>query len=172
MDGLNTVQTYIYWNLHEPVQGQGYDFSGNKNWTQFVELAAEAGLFVVLRIGPFVASEWDYGELMDNRVPKLGQTKLICCRSDSPVVFWETGKKQKLGQRSYSAFPSHVKTGDELLCTYAVPRARILPYPDSKWRVVQDTSPSGSRVDLAVSSPRLSLVLWTLTSLTCSCVRL
>ncbi len=62
MDGLNTVQTYIYWNIHEPVQGQGYDFSGNKNWTRFVELAAEAGLFVVLRIGPFVASEWDYGE--------------------------------------------------------------------------------------------------------------
>ena len=62
LDGLNTVQTYIYWNLHEPVQGQTYDFTGNKNWTLFVEEAARAGLFVVLRIGPFVASEWDYGE--------------------------------------------------------------------------------------------------------------
>lgn len=61
LDGLNTVQTYLYWNLHEPVRGQMYDFSGNKNWTLFVEKAAEAGLFVVLRIGPFVGSEWDYG---------------------------------------------------------------------------------------------------------------
>ena len=61
-DGLNTVQTYIYWNIHEVKRGQEYDFSGNKNWTLFVEKAAEAGLFVTLRIGPFVASEWDYGE--------------------------------------------------------------------------------------------------------------
>ena len=60
-DGMNMVQTYIYWNLHETVRGQKYDFSGNKNWTLFVEKAAEAGLFVTLRIGPFVASEWDYG---------------------------------------------------------------------------------------------------------------
>ena len=62
LDGLNTVQTYIYWNLHQSERGGEYDFSGNKNWTLFVEKAAEAGLFVTLRIGPFVASEWDYGE--------------------------------------------------------------------------------------------------------------
>lgn len=61
LDGLNTVQTYIYWNLHQSEMGGGYDFSGNKNWTLFVEKAGQAGLFVVLRIGPFVASEWDYG---------------------------------------------------------------------------------------------------------------
>ena len=62
LDGLNMVQTYVYWNLHEPRQGQEYDFAGNKNWTLFVEEAAKAGLFVNLRIGPFVASEWDYGK--------------------------------------------------------------------------------------------------------------
>lgn len=60
LDGLNTVQTYIYWNLHQNEMGGGYDFTGNKNWTLFVEKAADAGLFVVLRIGPFVASEWDF----------------------------------------------------------------------------------------------------------------
>ena len=65
LDGLNMVQTYIYWNLHEPRQGQEYDFSGNKNWTLFVEEAAKAGLFVNLRIGPFVASEWDYGQFVN-----------------------------------------------------------------------------------------------------------
>lgn len=65
LDGLNTVQTYIYWNLHQSERGGEYDFSGNKNWTSFVEKAAEAGLFVTLRIGPFVGSEWDYGALLD-----------------------------------------------------------------------------------------------------------
>lgn len=61
LDGLNTVQTYIYWNLHQRENGGEYDFSGRKNWTLFVEKAAKTGLFVVLRIGPFVGSEWDYG---------------------------------------------------------------------------------------------------------------
>jgi hypothetical protein len=63
LDGLNAVQTYVYWNLHQSEMGGEYDFSGNKNWTLFVEKAAEAGLFVVLRIGPFVGSEWDYGAI-------------------------------------------------------------------------------------------------------------
>ena len=62
LDGLNTVQTYIYWNLHQSEMGGEYDFTGSKNWTLFVQRAAEAGLFVVLRIGPFVGSEWDYGK--------------------------------------------------------------------------------------------------------------
>ena len=60
-DGLNMVQTYMFWNLHEPVRGAPYDFSGNKNFLKFVEQAGKAGLFVTLRIGPFVAAEWDYG---------------------------------------------------------------------------------------------------------------
>lgn len=60
-DGLNTLQTYLFWNIHEPVRGQKYDMAGNKNWTRYVELAGQAGLFVNLRVGPFVAAEWDYG---------------------------------------------------------------------------------------------------------------
>ena len=61
-DGLNAVQTYLYWNLHQSEMGGKYDLSGNNDWLQFVQEARDAGLFVVLRIGPFVASEWDYGK--------------------------------------------------------------------------------------------------------------
>ena len=60
-DGLNVVQTYLYWNLHQSERGGEYDLEGNKDWVRFVKEAWEAGLFVVLRIGPFVGSEWDYG---------------------------------------------------------------------------------------------------------------
>ena len=60
-DGLNAVQTYLYWNLHQSEMGGKYDLTGNKDWIQFVREAKEVGLFVILRIGPFVASEWDYG---------------------------------------------------------------------------------------------------------------
>ena len=61
-DGLNAVQTYLYWNLHQSEMDGKYDISGNKDWLQFVQEARDAGLFVILRIGPFVASEWDYGK--------------------------------------------------------------------------------------------------------------
>ncbi|KAL6510901.1 Beta-galactosidase 8 [Orobanche gracilis] len=58
--GLDVIETYVFWNLHEPIQGQ-YDFEGNKDLVKFVKLVKEAGLFVHLRIGPYVCAEWNYG---------------------------------------------------------------------------------------------------------------
>ena len=61
-DGLNMVEIYLFWNLHEFKRGQQYNLAGSANWTLFVEKAAAAGLFVNLRIGPYVCAEWNYGE--------------------------------------------------------------------------------------------------------------
>ncbi|KAL2912449.1 Beta-galactosidase 7 [Polyrhizophydium stewartii] len=61
--GVNTIETYVFWNLHEPERGQ-YDFSTDRaNLPLFLKLAHEAGLFVSLRIGPYVCAEWNYGGL-------------------------------------------------------------------------------------------------------------
>ena len=61
-DGLNMVETYVFWNIHEPVRGQGFNMEGSANLTLFLEKAARAGLFVNLRIGPYVCAEWNWGE--------------------------------------------------------------------------------------------------------------
>ncbi|XP_073149103.1 beta-galactosidase 8-like [Henckelia pumila] len=58
--GLDAIQTYIFWNLHEEVRGQ-YDFEGRKDVAKFVKLVGEAGLLVHLRIGPYACAEWNYG---------------------------------------------------------------------------------------------------------------
>ncbi|KAJ0806514.1 putative beta-galactosidase [Helianthus annuus] len=58
--GLDVIETYVFWNLHEPVRGQ-YDFEGRKDLVHFVKLVADAGLYVHLRIGPYVCAEWNYG---------------------------------------------------------------------------------------------------------------
>ncbi|CAA6662429.1 unnamed protein product [Spirodela intermedia] len=58
--GLDVIETYVFWNLHEPVQGQ-YDFGGRKDLVRFVKTVAKTGLFVHLRIGPYVCAEWNYG---------------------------------------------------------------------------------------------------------------
>ncbi|XP_070328992.1 beta-galactosidase-1-like protein 2 isoform X1 [Odocoileus virginianus] len=60
--GLNTLTTYVPWNLHEPQRGT-FDFSGNLDLEAFILLAAEVGLWVILRPGPYICSEMDLGGL-------------------------------------------------------------------------------------------------------------
>ena len=58
--GLNTVGTYLFWNLHEPRPGQ-FDFSGQNDIAAFVRTAQEEGLWVILRPGPYACAEWELG---------------------------------------------------------------------------------------------------------------
>jgi beta-galactosidase len=58
--GLNTVCTYCFWNAHEPERGR-FDFSGNLDVASFIKMAQEQGLWVILRPGPYVCAEWDFG---------------------------------------------------------------------------------------------------------------
>jgi hypothetical protein len=85
--GLNTVQTYVFWNIHEQKQGV-LDFSGRANLSRFLEEAANAGLFVNLRIGPYICGEWNYGGLP----AWLNQIPNIVFRSSNPA--WEAAMKK------------------------------------------------------------------------------
>lgn len=58
--GLNTIGTYVFWNVHEPQKGV-YDFSGNNDVREFVKIAGEEGLWVILRPSPYVCAEWEFG---------------------------------------------------------------------------------------------------------------
>ncbi|XP_058518318.1 beta-galactosidase-1-like protein 3 [Ochotona princeps] len=60
--GFNTVTTYIPWNLHEPERGK-FDFSENLDLKAFVVIAEELGLWVILRPGPYICAEIDFGGL-------------------------------------------------------------------------------------------------------------
>ena len=58
--GLNAVTTYVFWNVHEQQPGT-YDFSGNNDVAEFIREAQQEGLYVVLRPGPYVCAEWEFG---------------------------------------------------------------------------------------------------------------
>jgi beta-galactosidase len=58
--GLNTIGTYVFWNLHEPQKGK-FDFSGNNDVAEFVKIAQQEGLWVILRPSPYVCAEWEFG---------------------------------------------------------------------------------------------------------------
>lgn len=83
--GLDVIQTYVFWNVHEPAQGQvcvhvsflfrfsgdacldsrsmflQYNFEGRFDLVRFIKKVEAQGLYVSLRIGPFIQSEWKYG---------------------------------------------------------------------------------------------------------------
>jgi beta-galactosidase len=60
--GLNTVETYVAWNMHEPRPGK-FDFTGGLNLVDYIQRAARQGLQVLVRPGPYICSEWEMGGL-------------------------------------------------------------------------------------------------------------
>ncbi|MFV5782355.1 beta-galactosidase family protein [Pediococcus acidilactici] len=60
--GLNTVETYIPWNVHEPIENQ-FNFSGQYDIERFIKLAQQIGLYVIVRPSPYICAEWEFGGL-------------------------------------------------------------------------------------------------------------
>ncbi|KAK4719154.1 hypothetical protein R3W88_017492 [Solanum pinnatisectum] len=58
--GLNTIQTYVPWNLHEPRERQ-LIFKGIADIFSFLNLCQKLDLLVMLRVGPYICAEWDFG---------------------------------------------------------------------------------------------------------------
>ncbi|MFN8493674.1 MAG: beta-galactosidase [Caldilineaceae bacterium] len=60
--GYTCIDVYTPWNYHEVTQGN-WDFSGEQDVAAFFQMAAEEGLGVIARPGPYICSEWDGGAL-------------------------------------------------------------------------------------------------------------
>ncbi|KAJ4963706.1 hypothetical protein NE237_023645 [Protea cynaroides] len=58
--GLDVVDTYVFWNVHEPSPGN-YNFEGRYDLVRFIKTVQSAGLYVHLRIGPYICGEWNFG---------------------------------------------------------------------------------------------------------------
>ena len=92
--GLNSITTYVFWNLHEPRPGV-YDFSGQLDVAEFIREAQQEGLFVLLRPGPYVCAEWDLGGLPS----WLLADPTIVLRSDDPKFMQPAARwLKRLGQ--------------------------------------------------------------------------
>lgn len=61
--GCNTIAAYVFWNYHEQVPGK-FDFiTENRNIAEFIKTCQQEGMWVILRPGPYVCAEWDFGGL-------------------------------------------------------------------------------------------------------------
>ena len=56
------AQVYVPWNFHEAYPGQ-QTFKGMANVEQFLDIAKDLGLMVMLRPGPYICAEWEFGGL-------------------------------------------------------------------------------------------------------------
>ena len=62
-NGINLIQTYVFWDIHEPKEGEFYFPSdgSSDDVVAFIKECAAQGLYVNLRFGPYVCAEWNYG---------------------------------------------------------------------------------------------------------------
>lgn len=60
--GMNAICVYVFWNVHEPKPGE-FDFEGQNDLREFLELCDKNGMKVILRPGPYVCAEWEMGGL-------------------------------------------------------------------------------------------------------------
>lgn len=74
--GMNTICIYAFWNIHEQKPGE-FDFNGQNDIAQFCRLAQKHGMYIMLRPGPYVCSEWEMGGLpwwlLKNRIFVCGR---------------------------------------------------------------------------------------------------
>lgn len=65
--GLNAVSTYVEWSLHNPTENN-YNWDGIADLIEFIRLASEEDLLVILRPGPYICAERDMVRYLKNRV--------------------------------------------------------------------------------------------------------
>ena len=94
--GLNCVDTYLAWNLHEPEEPANLgDFSKLRDMEQisdFIQAAQNLGLYVMIRPGPYICAEVDRGGLpgwlMKHRPDGVRQGQFL--RGNSPAMLaWD-----------------------------------------------------------------------------------
>ncbi|MCL5005301.1 MAG: beta-galactosidase [Acidobacteria bacterium] len=73
--GFNTLETYVFWNYHEPEEGHA-DMS---ELEAFINAVKDAGLYMIARVGPYACAEWDVGGF-----PHWVILKRFPLRSDDP----------------------------------------------------------------------------------------
>ncbi|REC49113.1 glycoside hydrolase family 35 protein [Chryseobacterium pennipullorum] len=110
--GLNTVTTYVFWNYHEEKPGK-WNFSGEKDLRKFIKTAQEVGLYVIIRPGPYVCAEWEFGGypwwLQKNRNLEI--------RRDNPAFLEECEKY--IGELAKQIVPLQIDRGGPVIMVQA-----------------------------------------------------
>ena len=126
--GLNTIQTYFMWNFHEHKRGN-MTWSGRADLAAFVRAAAKAGLFVVLRIGPYICGEYYMGG-----IPIwMRDAGIKCDRCSDPV--WEQEMGRIVGLAVEQVRPLLASNGGPIIMLQVENEYGGSDFPYLKWSV-------------------------------------
>ncbi|KAL0763774.1 hypothetical protein Bca101_079925 [Brassica carinata] len=152
--GLNTIQTYVFWNVHELEQGK-FNFSGRTDLVKFIKLIEKNGMYVTLRLGPFIQAEWTHGGLP-------------YWLREVPGIFFRTDNKEFKIENEYSAVQraykqdgiNYIKWASKLVDSmnlgipWVMCKHNDAPDPMVKFRVFGDSPVKRSVEDIAFSVAR------------------
>ncbi|WP_377273068.1 glycoside hydrolase family 35 protein [Peterkaempfera sp. SMS 1(5)a] len=85
--GLNTVDTYVAWNFHQPREEDAPRFDGWRDLERFIRTVGEEGLDVIVRPGPYICAEWSNGGL-----PSWLTGRDVALRSSDPAFTSAVGR--------------------------------------------------------------------------------
>ncbi|MER5428498.1 beta-galactosidase [Streptomyces sp. NPDC002588] len=85
--GLNTVDTYVAWNFHQPRADEPPRFDGWRDIERFIRTVGEEGLDVIVRPGPYICAEWSGGGL-----PSWLTGRDVALRSSDPAFTSPVGR--------------------------------------------------------------------------------
>lgn len=85
--GANTVETYIPWNLHQPYENK-WSFENNLDIERFLQTAQKHDMFIIIRFGPYICAEHDFGGFPWWLIEKDG----IQFRCDNDIYLQEVDK--------------------------------------------------------------------------------
>ena len=77
--GISIAATYVFWLYHEEIEG-ACDFSGDLDLRAFTKECQKAGLYMILRIGP-----WAHGECRNGGFPDWLLNKPFPLRDNDPA---------------------------------------------------------------------------------------
>jgi beta-galactosidase len=100
--GLTAVESYVPWRIHEPSSGR-FDWSGDRDLRGFLELAAEHGLAVLLRVGPNANAELTGLGFPDD----ILQDSEIAARTSHGSIAWLPAPPRSVPLPSYSSSKFH-----------------------------------------------------------------
>lgn len=110
--GLNTIATYVFWNVHEPEKGH-FDFTGEADLARFIRIAQEEGLYVLLRPGPYVCAEWEFGGFPYWLLNETTDGKPMGIRNDDPNFLRYT--QRYLNEVGKQCAPLQIDRGGNIL---------------------------------------------------------
>lgn len=121
--GLNCIETYVFWNAHEPQPG-AFDFTGDLDLRAFIEMIGEEGMFAIIRPGPYICAEWDFGgypawlhrQAVENkqkhlRLRQMSQPVLEACSRYMRAVMEQIRELQVTTPREGRRVPSPIGQG-------------------------------------------------------------